>query len=464
MKNIYYPPVILNNKVKDKVILFQQYFIHKNEARHKENVKCLHENVKNKSIDKIYLLNEKIYTSEELDGITSEKIIQVNIEKRLSYNDFFKFCIENEIKGYLVLANCDIYLNETIQNVFTSTLTQKKSCFCQLRLDYPKKQIFGPRSDSQDVWIFHSNFLPEAGEKYDFMLGMPGCDNHILELLRLDNFIVYNEPYRIETIHVHNTELRDYGSKDRVDGPFLACLPYLSTNLEKTKILNKDEFYTYFKNKLETNEPFYLPKVNEIESKIIMYLMDKCNYKGIQPFVKDLKDKNFIISNDDSIKRYIENIYNLFFSCEIHVGYNLQKIPVHVKEVGYINLLLNKKYNIIKDDYESKEYVSQIEKLCSNKKALFISRGNTLLKRKLKSKRFFSNTQITFFDIANVDFFINKDWFLQFLTICKEINLKKEKFTILLCENKEFGNLLCNYVCKSLKKSAFNITGILSNN
>ena len=57
-----------NKKIenKDTINLITQYFPSENKVRFKENLYCLHKNISNPYINKIYLLNEKIYTNEDL--------------------------------------------------------------------------------------------------------------------------------------------------------------------------------------------------------------------------------------------------------------------------------------------------------------------------------------------------------------------------------------------------------------
>ena len=45
----------------NKINIFYQFFVHKNRIRNMENIECLHRNLKNPKIDKIYLLNEWYY-------------------------------------------------------------------------------------------------------------------------------------------------------------------------------------------------------------------------------------------------------------------------------------------------------------------------------------------------------------------------------------------------------------------
>ena len=57
-------------ETKDDINLIYQYFIHDNIERRKELEFCLKQNLENKNINKIYLLNEKIYSAKEL-GLTN---------------------------------------------------------------------------------------------------------------------------------------------------------------------------------------------------------------------------------------------------------------------------------------------------------------------------------------------------------------------------------------------------------
>ena len=59
----------------EPIHLFQQFFIHNDADRQKEIELCLKKNVENNFIDKIYLLNERIYKEDELK-VSSKKIIQ----------------------------------------------------------------------------------------------------------------------------------------------------------------------------------------------------------------------------------------------------------------------------------------------------------------------------------------------------------------------------------------------------
>ena len=72
------------------IVLIQQYYIDGNAQRHAENKKCLFYNSHNDAITKIILLNERIYSDEEL-GVKSNKIVQVVTGRRLTYKDAMEY-------------------------------------------------------------------------------------------------------------------------------------------------------------------------------------------------------------------------------------------------------------------------------------------------------------------------------------------------------------------------------------
>ena len=83
------------NTVDDEIHIFTQFFNHSNKERNNEIKKCLKFNVDNVNITKIHLLNEKIYSNEEMGLDSTNKIIQTNIGKRLQFNTVFEYIRKN---------------------------------------------------------------------------------------------------------------------------------------------------------------------------------------------------------------------------------------------------------------------------------------------------------------------------------------------------------------------------------
>lgn len=228
-----------DNEIKDNIILFTQFYIDKNEKRQNEIVESLNCNLNNSFFNKIYLLNERIYTTDEMniiDNTHESKIEQVNIKKRLTYGDIFNYINKNNITGYIVIANSDIIFDNTLSILYKSGLFNNKKIYCQSRLEYDMlinkinkdylESLF-KITCSQDTWIFHSNFCIENKDmnKLNIMLGIPGCDNHFTYILNSLGYKIYNEPLLIKTYHNHQSNIRNYTSNEVIYKPYIFIKP-----------------------------------------------------------------------------------------------------------------------------------------------------------------------------------------------------------------------------------------------
>lgn len=240
---------IINNKIN----IFCQFFINPNKERHNEIIFCLLQNVQNNHVDKIYLLNERIYTENELGGISSHKIIQVNINKRLTYKDVFNYVDKNNINGFFCIINSDIFFDETLKHLHLTNLSQEKYMFSQLRFEFDNKTkntyINETINCSQDTWIFHTNFIKDIInniELFNIDLGKSGCDNKLLYFLNMIGFKIINHPYFIKTYHYHSSQIRNYTEIDRLPPPYVFVNPVginIHIPVKNLKSMSKLIFY-----------------------------------------------------------------------------------------------------------------------------------------------------------------------------------------------------------------------------
>jgi len=245
------PETTLQMEHKEIINLITQFYIDNDNNRQKEILKCLDFNLNNNLIDKVYLITERTYSDIEMNISNHKyrsKIIQINIGSRLKYCDVFDIIENNNINGYIVLANSDIFFDDTLSILYKTGLIDNKKIYNQLRFEYDnpelsKCKIFGPRGDSQDSWIFHSKFNIEKSHRklFNFELGIPACDNHIIYLFIILGFKVHNEPYLIKTYHNHNTEKRNYNEKtNRVQQPWTRLMPIVHKYTENWPPPNKN--------------------------------------------------------------------------------------------------------------------------------------------------------------------------------------------------------------------------------
>ena len=281
----------------NKIHIISQFFIPNDSYRLKEIQYALKQNITNKYIHHIHLLNEKIYNSKEL-GIESDKIIQTNIHKRLTFQDVFTYVRNQNITGYIVMINSDICFNHSIKNLLRSYMSKNKQVCCLLRYEYNKQEpsksnIFGPRYDSQDTWIIHSNqMIPPISEKiFSFEFGKPGCDNKLIYLFSILGYEIFNDPKTIQTYHIHSSKQRNYSIRNAVKLPVGVIIPYgfniedmkqklgidlrkyisWSNNFENISFDNNNMLRTYIINKFEQNQHFIIPRVSGIENNVAVF-------------------------------------------------------------------------------------------------------------------------------------------------------------------------------------------------
>ena len=341
------------------IILIYQFFIHGNKQRYNEIKQCLKFNVANNNISKIILPNERIYTDQEL-GIKSDKIVQVDIKRRIRFSDIFELVDKMNLKGYIATCNADIFFNNTLSNLYVSGINNQKTVYTQLRFEYTDKnllkcKIFGPRSDSQDVWIFHSKFnVPVEKRKiFNIKYGIGGCDNKVAFLFNLLGYNVKNDPFFIKCFHNHRTQIRDYMNKATIPRPHLFVVPYLNphqdtekwpleywtkrTGTDFTTYSNKETNFIDGKdmsnliNLIEyanaNNKPFSLPLVSIHAANIVHLFKDFCkagedknehrqklHVFNMQPSLQLLKSQGMSLDNIQKIQlfslKYMDCIYN----------------------------------------------------------------------------------------------------------------------------------------------------------
>lgn len=331
------PPVLPSDEYKDVVNVIYQFFIHSNQQRQKENEYCLQQLVKNELIDHIHILTEREYSDKEL-SVTSPKIIQKVIGKRLSYKDFFNYV--DTISGYCILMNSDIFFDSSLKNLFYSGIAKEKSAFAQLRFEFngkdelSKAKIFGPRYDSQDVWIIHSNYnVPKQYRKaFEFNLGKPGCDNKIIYLLRILGYIVYNDPNFIKCYHYHTSQVRDYNNKDLINQPYVYIFPNgyyssINTNTRMFDFSDNEKLFNYIQRKFENGENFIIPRISSVENNYAVYgrlYRDKeLSFEEINSYYLDTKhimknNAGIKLSNMKSVVKYSDMYLSAFDKCEVY--------------------------------------------------------------------------------------------------------------------------------------------------
>lgn len=338
-----------SNPVEEECWLFTQFYKPKEKARFEEICQTLSNNINNPLLSKIVLFFENENDIEYCNNKypNNNRIICVKLNKRLSYTDFLKYVVSDQVptNTFVVLANSDIYFDNTLRYLWKISLNDK--CLALLRWEHSDKglndaKLFGPRPDSQDTWIFNSNCIKSRAAtkwnddtyiQFNYYLGTPGCDNSFTTDMIRERFTVVNPAGTIKTYHIHGSQVRSYTNKDLVYRPvYFSITPSLI--LEKNYIKsfpmkpiveapysatikiksNADSRATTFVNMLaRSNRYKWLPPPHEniINEKFNIYKITGINYVSSQGIVYN--NNKIFLGDMKSNTEYINNMYlNLF--------------------------------------------------------------------------------------------------------------------------------------------------------
>jgi len=492
-----------------EIHIFTQFFIHRKDNRNEEIRYCLKQNQENPLVYKIHLLNERLYSLQEMGLTTNDKIHQENIEKRLSFQAVFQYIREHKIRGYCVMMNSDIFLDESIKYILTSTLHTKKQFMALLRYEFDIKKgkeaatIFGPRGDSQDTWIFHTNQTPKLSQEkvFAFDFGRPGCDNKLVYLLHILGYQVINDPRIIKTYHFHRSIMRDYFAKDALPQPWAVCIPAgvnvlalpptLGINIVDVckasngfkHVMFDDHvlLYDYITTKLTKNEPFVIPRVAGIENNFAVFAHIKRQtnttdvdqyFQQVAPAMKN--NAGIYLPNMASIMRYSELYLKAFENCEMMAVWEPQGACI-----GHIA----QSHDFIRNSFQGKQpfwafaldifhYIYDPQawtKSLRGKRILIISSFVESIKEKIPLRhKLYDGVDL----FPECTFIYMKPPMTQAGEPSREFEVELNDFTrkldtiqgdydVALVSCGGYGNLVCNYIYEKHRKSAIYVGGVL---
>lgn len=196
--------------------LYISYFEPKDDARQNELFDAVTKNIENPLIDQIVMLDE---SGQEWQ---SDKIKCIKVKSRPSYQDFFDLFEDDCIN---IIANTDIYFNETLSKVENIT---DSTCYAITRHEISDGKIkpFAevntdcPPYYSQDVWVFRGKCkiddchtvlaMNNATNQHDIIkhtMGVAGCENVLAALLK--------KKYSVRNPHSHIICIHNHASTDR---------------------------------------------------------------------------------------------------------------------------------------------------------------------------------------------------------------------------------------------------------
>lgn len=214
-----------------ELVWFTQYYSSKDKKRAQELRECLRRNLKSRWVDRVVLLNERDESVAWASFAPRDvaKLEQRVIGRRLTYADFFqevgrRWPAGSGMDAVVALGNADIYVGEEMAEAWR--IRWEDRAICLLRWDdhgegAKKARLFGPRADSQDVWMFSAASVAERkwSAEVGIPLGKPGCDNAILRLLLQQRFLLSNPALSLKTYHLHVSGVRTYTKAEAIPSP-----------------------------------------------------------------------------------------------------------------------------------------------------------------------------------------------------------------------------------------------------
>ncbi len=240
--------------------LLIEYFTSSNPNRDAEYKFCISQNLNNSLIHKIFVFISDNSTL----GFESDKIEIVKREDRPTFLDLFKFCNDNLSNQICIIANTDIFFDNSLSELNEFNLDNILLSLTRWDVNFDGKNWFKKFYDnpwwecyqsdgtineeesittsqfSQDSWIFRSPI--KIDERSNFLMGKPGCDNRIAQIVHETGLDVRNPSKKIITYHYHQTNYRTYDNTHLVPGPYLLIK---STNdlSSKSKLKTIPSFY-----------------------------------------------------------------------------------------------------------------------------------------------------------------------------------------------------------------------------
>ena len=508
----YRSSVTYNNK--DTIYLIQQFFLPTNSIRRNEIIDTLRRNTSVDQLSKIILLNEKVYSKTEL-GLNDKqmsKIQQVNIGKRLSYRDVFDFVQKSDLKGYIIFANSDIFLDKSVENISTTPLKAEKTFMAQLRFEFNPIQKFLQQSKlygewisySQDTWAYHTNFQPSSdvvSKIFDIPFGKPGCDNKLIYLMRILGYNIINNPYLIKTYHHHSSQTRNYDVSDTLPSPYMHCFPELPDvfNLNAVKFNPKQELYLkhsgmcerfdmigennvlgrYISDRLALGKNFILPRIAGIENNLAYEAavaiannssLDTTFLERTLPVMK--RNAGIFFNTFESISVYSKRYLEAFDQCDAYFDW---------EKWGSVYQYISKSHDFITDRVSAKKQPIWAFSLdvfnainstpwtqsLKGKRILIVSAFADSIKAKLENiskiypVNLFPECEFVFLKPPQTQGENpSRDWTEEMADFCVDLEELGNTYDVALVSAGGYGNVICAEIFKR-GKSAIYVGGVL---
>jgi len=187
--------------------------------RRDEIVTCLRHNVANDRFEEVHVFVEEPPERDVVRAhadLGAAKVRVVAHGRRVTYRDLFAYANQRLAGHRVIIANADIYFDDTLARLDTVDLTGRLLCLTRWDVRPDGSAAFCGRGDSQDAWVFEA---PLRDFPCDFPLGVPGCDNRLAWEAECAGLAVSNPSRSVHAYHLHTSQVRRYTDAQRLAGP-----------------------------------------------------------------------------------------------------------------------------------------------------------------------------------------------------------------------------------------------------
>src|SRR5436190_544785 len=161
------------------MILLTGFYYDPDPQRRGELIECVRRNAENARIDEVHVFIEDGTDPKTLsltESIERSKIRLIELGSRATFRFLFDYANQNFSGRRVLVANADIYFDESLAQLDGYDLSGKLLCLSRWDLQPDGSRQFFNHPASQDAWIFKSPLPPI---KCDFSTGIPACDNRL---------------------------------------------------------------------------------------------------------------------------------------------------------------------------------------------------------------------------------------------------------------------------------------------
>ncbi len=202
------------------MILLVGFYEDADAARTGEFIDCLRRNCANPFIDRVIGFVEMVTTADDVrvrwPSLVHPKLELVAHGRRLTYDSLFELANRRFAGAAVVIANADIYFDETLALLDEVNLAGTLLCLSRWDIGDDDTACHYDMPFSQDAWIFEPP-LPRLN--CNFAMGLPGCDNRLAFEAERAGLVVSNPSRSIRANHLHRSKVRRYADTDRLHGP-----------------------------------------------------------------------------------------------------------------------------------------------------------------------------------------------------------------------------------------------------